>query len=247
MICHPRAQLGHFLHAPRRRFTHTCDMVGSIQMALMRGGLFRRLTTAALVAVLLLGVSLDGLAANDAHWRIDPVQSDIHFQLSAIGIVPIRGSFETFSGEIWRDPGDGQWRVGMRIDAGSLSMASDRYRDWARSKEFFDVGRHPRIEFQSGPLSPLLLAEGGELNGTLRLRGIERVVAFHVQSSRCSAASDRCELHVLGDINRRQFGMISRRLTLSDRVTLDMRFVAVALPPATTTAPATRVDQSGPE
>lgn len=190
-----------------------------------------RVAVVAVIALLLVA-SARSQATSPARWHVDPVDSDIHFELSAIGIVPIRGSFETFAGDIWRDPDDGLWRVDMRIVASSLAMASDRYRDWARSKEFFDVNRHPTIEFRSAPVPEALLVDGGDLIGTLRLRGVERTVAFHVQSSRCDAESDRCELHVLGDINRRQFGMISRRLTLSDRVTLDMRFVAVPSPSA---------------
>jgi polyisoprenoid-binding protein YceI len=178
-------------------------------------------------------------AASDDHvsWRIAPDRSTIGFELSAMGIVPIRGSFAVFAGELWRDPADGHLRVSMRIDSTSLTMASDRYRDWARSREFFDVRRHPEIVFRSGPVPEALLTGGGELAGTLRLRGIERDVSFQVESGTCSLRARRCELRVFGQINRRQFGMTSRRLTLSDRVNLDMRFVAMPAPTEPTATP----------
>lgn len=179
---------------------------------------------------------------------VDTARSSIHFQLAAIGIVPIRGRFDEFSGELWRDPGDDRWRVDMRIETASLSMDSDRYRDWARSREFFDVGRHPQIVFRSDPVSDTLLVDGGDLGGTLGLRGIERDVVFRVNPSQCAVLAQGCELHVVGEINRRQFGMISRRLTLSDRVVLDMRFVVVPqTPPASTSGEIESASPAGAE
>lgn len=184
------------------------------------------------VASLVLAVQAPCLAGSvkpdgGAQWQFDPERSDIRFELAALRIVPVRGSFDRFGGRVWRDPDDGFLRVEIRIEAESLAMDSERYRDWARSAEFFHVRRYPLIMFRSAPIQWEVLLQGGELAGMLTLRGIERDARFHIIPHDCPSLSASCELRVTGEINRRQFGMRSRRLTLSSQVHLDMRFRAV--------------------
>lgn len=161
-------------------------------------------------------------------WRFEPQASEVRFELAALGVIPIRGTFERFTGEIWRDADDDSLRVFVRIDATSLSMPSGRYREWARSPEFFHVDRYPEISFKSDPIGWQLLSDGGELSGKLTVRGEERDVGFEVAAGQCMASARSCVLHVTGEINRTRFGMRSRRLALSSTVHLYMRFRAVA-------------------
>ena len=163
-------------------------------------------------------------------WRFDTEDSQIRFELAALGVVPIRGTFDRFTGEIWHEAGEDSLRVVVRIDATSLSMPSGRYRDWARSPEFFHVDRYPEISFTSDPIGWGLLAEGGVLHGRLTVRGEVRDVEFEIAPGGCRKSARTCELHVSGEINRTRFGMRSRRLALSSRVHLDMSFKAIAEP-----------------
>lgn len=165
-------------------------------------------------------------SSEPVQWRFDPEHSDIRFELAALGVVPVRGAFERFNGHVWQDD-DTRLRVDIRIDAESLAMDSQRYRDWARSAEFFHVRRYPEIVFRSEPVERDLLMRGGELSGRLTLRGVERDARFRLEPSDCAWIPSGCELRVTGEINRRQFGMRSRRLTLSSQVHLSMRFRAI--------------------
>lgn len=174
-------------------------------------------------------------ADEPTQWLFDPEHSDIRFKLAALGVVPIHGSFQRFSGRVWRHEKDGLLRVEIRIDAESLTMKSERYRDWARSPEFFHVRRHPEIVFRSEPIEHGLLSRGGELSGWLTLRGIESAARFQLAASSCASASKGCELRVTGEVNRRRFGMRTRRMTLSSHVRLNMRFWVIPVPQVVST------------
>lgn len=160
-------------------------------------------------------------------WRFEADNSRIDFELAALGLFGIHGSFPRFEGESWSDPADRLWRIETRIDATSMSIRPERYLGWARSSEFFDVQRYPQIRFRSDPAPESLLREGGELSGRLLLRGVERPVRFEVAPAQCEADMRACLIRVTGEINRRQFGMDSRRMTLSSRVALSLQLLAV--------------------
>lgn len=160
-------------------------------------------------------------------WRFDAGGSRIDFELSALGLFGVHGGFPRFEGESRSDPSDGLWRIETRIDATSLTIEPERYLGWARSSEFFDVQRHPEIRFRSDPAPEALLREGGELTGHLRMRGVERPVRFEVAAAECEPDMRACLIRVSGEINRRQFGMDSRRMTLSNRVALSLRLLAI--------------------
>lgn len=189
-----------------------------------------------LVAALLLAAGAPLAAAGEC-WRIDPARSDVHFHLVALGALHLHGRFERLAGQAWqREPG-GPVEVHVEVEADSLTMASARYQSWARSPEFFDVLRHPRVLFRSAPLPLSLFENGGELQGWLTVRGIERPVAFLLHDPGCSDPDAPCVLHVEGEIRRAEFGMRSRRLTLSDRVALD-QYLTVVPDPGGCPAPA---------
>ncbi len=172
------------------------------------------------VAIVSTGTTSQAAEA-EAAWRFDAERSQIDFHLSAIGVIRLDGRFERFHGSIEQQ--DGASRVRLVVDAASLHMNNRRHRDWARSAEFFHVQEHPQIEFRSDPVPAGLLEHGGVLTGRLRVRGVERAARFRLAPGTCSSEQG-CEIEVAGTILRSQYGMNSRRLALSDRVHLRMRF-----------------------
>lgn len=166
--------------------------------------------------------------ADDAQtWQLDPARSRIDFELAALGVVRLHGNFERFHSEIQAEPGGG-YRIQLVIDADSLSMTQSRYQSWARSPEFFDVEQHPEVTFLSAPVASVPI-RSGDLDGKLTLRGITRPVRFRIEPLDCPPDSDDCIVSVRGEIDRRQFGMRSRRMTLSNQVRLDMTFAVARL------------------
>ena len=68
-----------------------------------------------------------------------------------------------------------------------------------------------------------MLEKGGDLQGTLTLRGITRTAHFELLPSRCPLHEpQQCVISVRGTIQRSDFGMSGHRAALSDKVELGM-------------------------
>lgn len=181
---------------------------------------WRRAAGAAAIALLLAAP----LRAED--WTIDPQQSAASFRVRLFALLPLGGGFSHFGGSIRVDRARHTARVEATLDTDSVVMPNPDHTLWVRSPEFFDAARYPTIRFRSRAFPLERLAEGGEIDGRLTLRGQTRAVRFSIEPTRCDMAGDAaCAVEVVGAIKRSAFGMKTRR-AVSDRVTL--RFTIVA-------------------
>lgn len=168
--------------------------------------------------------------------RIDARRSQVGFKVKVVWLLGISGRFGRIEGDVRLDPFRNQLRVDATIDATSVRMSTRTYEDWVKSRDFFDVERHPLITFSSEPFPRSRLAGGGDLEGHLTLRGITQPVRFGLLPAACARPAFDCPIRVAGTIRRSMFGMGSHRGTLADKVELD--FSVYALPvPGTTAAP----------
>jgi polyisoprenoid-binding protein YceI len=175
----------------------------------------------------LLALIAPGLlaAATPRDFALEPGQSQIEFQLRALGWWPVRGGARA-EGRVALD--DEHADIEVEVPLASLKMAREGYRDWALSDEFFDAARHPRLRFSANAVPVKALHEGGSIEGELSVRGISRRVRFTLAAGDCTRAAERCRVQAEGVLSRRAFGMRSRRYTLGDaiRVRLDLHLQA---------------------
>jgi polyisoprenoid-binding protein YceI len=161
----------------------------------------------------------DGVAIET--WRIDAESALATFRVRLFKVLPLAGRFERISGSIAIDRAAGEVMVDATIRADSARMPNPAHDGWVQSDEFFDAAAHPEIRFRSQPFPIVALDRGGELPGTLTLRGIARDVTFAIEPSACDPMrSQRCDIEVRGQVSRSAFGMRSRPGTVSDRVYL---------------------------
>jgi polyisoprenoid-binding protein YceI len=158
-------------------------------------------------------------------WPFDPQRSHATFSVRELLIAHVRGEFAALHGSLRRTrtrTGADAGVVDASIELGDLVMhkAGDRAR--ALGPEFFDAARHPRVRFDSDPIPWSELATGGELHGTLTLRGQSRPVAFTLLPSNCPARPLACRIRVHGALSRAAFGMHAWRGVLSDKVELNL-------------------------
>ena len=178
----------------------------------------------ALIAALLSGTA----GAADDSVRLDSERSHVDFSVKVLWLVRVEGRFGKVHGSVSVDRFRSQIRVDARIDVDTIRMNSKNYENWVKSPEFFDAGKHPQIEFTSDPIPQERLRKGGELPGTLTVRGIHKMVSFRMRPSSCDRPAYDCPIEVDGTIRRSDFEMRSRRGTLSDKV--DLVFSVYALP-----------------
>jgi polyisoprenoid-binding protein YceI len=178
-----------------------------------------RLALALLVA-LSLGASSPPVAADV--FQIDSASTRADFSVRVAWVRRIEGRFTHVSGQIERDDERPGFDVQVRIDAHSLSMANDGYAAWARSSEFFDAERYPLVQFTAENVREPLLVDGGELRGSLLLRGIERPQVLHIEPAKCGRPGFDCAVMASAELMRSEFGMTGRRMTVADRVRLHL-------------------------
>lgn len=191
---------------------------------------------AALLVGLLGWAAAAGICAEEAAdevVQLDSTRSHVGFRVKLMWLLNIDGEFERVYGTVRLDHFRSQLRVDARIDVDSVSMDSLRYEEWVKSPEFFDAARYPRIEFASAPFPQARLRSGGELAGTLTLRGTSQPVVFRLLPSACARPAHDCPIEVRGAIRRSAFAVGTRRGTLSDKVDLSFKVYAMAPDPAT--------------
>jgi polyisoprenoid-binding protein YceI len=97
----------------------------------------------------------------DGAWRLDPARSSVAFHVRHFyGLVTVKGEFADYEGTLDLN---GTPAVELTIQAASLDTKLGKRDEHLRSKDFFDVERHPQIRFVS---------DSTHLDGdTLRVRG----------------------------------------------------------------------------
>jgi polyisoprenoid-binding protein YceI len=158
---------------------------------------------------------------------LDSQRSQATFTVKVMWLLPVHGRFGKVHGRVDVDRFRSVATVDARLDAGAVEMGNQSYEDWVKSPEFFDVARHPEIGFVSEPFPLQRLHKGGQLSGTLTIRGVARPETFDLAPAECDKPAYDCPIVVKGSIRRSDFGMHSRRGTLSDKVDLHFEVYAI--------------------
>lgn len=172
-------------------------------------------------ALLIVNLVPAGACAGDSI-ELDSARSRADFRVKVIWLVGIHGSFGSVHGSVDIDHFRSQAIVDARIDANSVRMNVRGYENWVKSPEFFDARAHPQIHFVSEPFPLQRLHNGGELPGTLTLRGVSQPVRFELAPATCARPGYDCAIEAAATISRVSFGMRSRLGTLSEKVELGL-------------------------
>ncbi|BBX31159.1 hypothetical protein MMAG44476_12351 [Mycolicibacterium mageritense DSM 44476 = CIP 104973] len=111
-------------------------------------------------------------------WAIDPVHSSINFSVRHLMVSKVRGSFETFSGEIVVAE-DGTPSVSATIDVNSINTRNEQRDAHVRSADFFDAENHPTATF----VSTGVRRDGDDyvVDGDFTLKGVTKPVSLKLE------------------------------------------------------------------
>ncbi len=155
--------------------------------------------------------------------QLDAQRSHAGFEVKVLWLIGVHGQFGSVHGTVTIDHFRGTAKVDAWINTDDLHMRSDKYTQWARSAEFFDARHFPQLHFVSTDFPLVRMRDGGSIDGTLSIRGIDRPVRLTLDKSECAEPlSGRCAVRASGEIQRRDFGMNSHRHSLSGDVSLEM-------------------------
>jgi polyisoprenoid-binding protein YceI len=140
-------------------------------------------------------------------WDIDPVHSNLGFEVKHFGISTFRGRFTGFEGTI--ETGDeGLSRVEGTVDPASADVQDEKLAGHLASDDFFDVEHYPQARFSSTSIERS--GDGYRLVGDLTLRDQTHPVELEVQVEGVGvdpAGNDRISLSAVGEINRTNWGI----------------------------------------
>jgi polyisoprenoid-binding protein YceI len=136
-------------------------------------------------------------------WRLDPERSSAEFRVPHFwGLMGVKGRFSRLDGWLETDE-SGPRRLELTIDATSLDTANAKRDSHLRGGDFFDVERHPTIQFVAGTVAGLdpdhLL-----VNGELLAAGNGVVLDLQPSITRTDGA---LEIDVTTALDQRRLGM----------------------------------------
>lgn len=171
----------------------------------------------------LAGAVLLASAALAFATQVDPATSRVGFELRTRWGQVLQGHFRAVSGEVESLP-DGRRRVRLQLETRGVEITGHPgYTRFARGDGFFDVERWPSVDFVSDPYPPSLMRDGGNLGGTLTIRGISRHENFVVAPGGCERPGIDCDVFAGGVIDRGNYDMGRWRIAVRDEVRFFLR------------------------
>jgi polyisoprenoid-binding protein YceI len=173
-----------------------------------------------------------GHAQTTQVFELDATRSSAVFEVKVLYLIGLHGEFGSVHGTLSIDRLRDVAIVDATIDTNAVHMRNHVYENWVKSAEFFDATHFPQIHFISAEFPLQRLTQGGSINGTLTIRGFSKSAIFEIDPADCTdPLRGACALAAAGTIRRSEFGMRSRRGTLSDKVDLGLSvFVHSAAP-----------------
>lgn len=143
-------------------------------------------------------------------WEIDTVHSSVTFTVRHMVIAKVHGQFTKWSGTLELDPANlTASKVEVKIEVASIDTRDPQRDTHLRSADFFDVEKHPYIEFRSARVE-----EGGgkkyKVRGDLTIRGVKREVVLDTEfggHGKDPWGGQRVGFEATTKIDRKDFGL----------------------------------------
>lgn len=158
-----------------------------------------------------IALGLTALPALAAPWVMDKSHAAVTFSVDHLGYSLVKGQFREFDAQIDFDPETVEdTRVRFVIDTESVDTNWTKRDEHLRGGDFFDVGQHPEIVFESTSVTPTG-SESAEITGDLTIKGITREVTLDAELNKLAVSplNDRqtAGFTVTGTIDRTEFDM----------------------------------------
>jgi polyisoprenoid-binding protein YceI len=147
-------------------------------------------------------------------WQIDPSHSELGFLTHMFGLIPVRGRYSSYGGNLRLDAA-GNASGELRIDAATIATGIKKRDAHLRSPDFFATDDYPQLRFELARLSAD--PDGSRtLTGTLQIR--DQALPISIPVSLARIGPDRLRLDVEFGVNPRVCGFETKRLPGKARV-----------------------------
>ena len=152
-------------------------------------------------------MSTSTIAIPTGSYNVDPVHSNVGFEVRHMGIATVRGAFRKFQGTV-DAAGEAPVLQGT-VEAASIDTNDPQRDAHLTSPEFFDAESYPEIVFTSTQTEP---AEGNQvrLTGEITIKGITKPIELTgvvAEGGQDPWGNERVGLELNGWIDRREFDL----------------------------------------
>jgi polyisoprenoid-binding protein YceI len=156
-------------------------------------------------------VAAAGTAQGATAWKIDPEHTSVLFRVRHL-FTTVTGRFEKFQGRVILDEEHPErTSVEGTIEAASLNTNVEKRDKHLRSADFFDVEKHPTIQFRSTRVTDVNReARTAKMEGRLTIRGVEKPIVLDVEflgRAKDPWGNERAGFRATTTINRRDWGL----------------------------------------
>jgi polyisoprenoid-binding protein YceI len=153
--------------------------------------------------------------------------SYLSFSYSHLGLSNPQLFFRDFDGTLELDGSNmANSALTITIDVASIDSSVPALDDDLKGNEFFDVGNHPEITFQSTAYEESS-EDTGRLSGDLSIRGVTHPVTLDVKINNAEmnrmTRKEMIGVSVTGTINRSDYGLDGLLSMVGDEVSLDIQ------------------------
>lgn len=188
-----------------------------------------------------LALSTTALAASKLEagkYNIDPMHSNVGFEIPHLVISSVEGKFKTFSGSITIDTKFDKSSLAAEVDIASIDTSVTDRDNHLKSPDFFDVAKYPKMTFKSTAISGK--AESFKLTGDLTLKGKTKKVTFdatYLGTVADAYGNQKAAFKGTTKINRKDFDlawgkMVEAGPVVGDVVTIELKIQAAKEIPA---------------
>jgi polyisoprenoid-binding protein YceI len=144
------------------------------------------------------------LAEAEGTWVLDPSQTTVELHTKAMwGLAKVKATFTVLEGSAVVGP-HGDVTGSLVVDAASVDSGTPKRDTHLRSKDFFEVDRHPSFVYTVTGAS-IADIDALTFSGTLTVRG--QTHPLEVRSTAKTEGPDRVTLTASADIDRSQWGL----------------------------------------
>jgi polyisoprenoid-binding protein YceI len=170
--------------------------------------------------VLLAALAPPGLAAE--RYTFDPTHSAPVFEFTHLGLTTQTGRFDRAGGEMVIDRAAHKGSVTYEVETASLNMGYGTETPDSAGYQLFQVGKFPKIRFNSTRLDFDAAGNVIAAAGRLTLLGVTRPLTVTVSGFKCSVApllkKMMCAGNISATVKRSDFGMIDYIPNISDEI-----------------------------
>jgi polyisoprenoid-binding protein YceI len=114
-------------------------------------------------------------------WDVDLDHSSVEFVARHLMATKVRGRFTKWSATLTTGATPSDAKVDATIDATSITTFNEGRDNHLRTADFFEVEKHPTIEFHSTAVSELDARNHFTVSGDLTIRGITKPVTLDAE------------------------------------------------------------------